>query len=381
MFVIWHIQGMNISGIDLNLLLAFEALIDERHVSRAAKRVGLSQPAFSNAIARLRFRLADPLFMRTAHGMMPTPRAEQLAGPIRSALAQLRQTFEAPQSFDPSVSARLFRIGLSDDVELRLAPLFARSMLSGELQMQTRRLDWLFTIPESELRNGTLDCAIGYFPDARYLAPDLIMEPLSEENSVVISRRGHSMWKRKLTLHRFTMLDHAAVIYRNQLWGLIDNELAARGLRRRLRLALPHCLSVLHAVASSNLCMYPGIGRRGVRQKPQPDVLPRAPGTTALCPADGLASPQGQRPRTYLAAQTHRNPTWRSEDEASDTWKFVMPARRSRRTGSFLLPTRLPNHRGHHDAGMACTKMPTTKPARPLPSTNHLSIALHGSCD
>src|SRR5580704_3015781 len=65
-------------------------------------------------------------------------------------------------------------------------------------------------VPESELRNGTLDCAIGYFPDARHLAPDLIMEPLSEENSVVISRRGHSMWKRKLTLHRFTMLDHAA---------------------------------------------------------------------------------------------------------------------------------------------------------------------------
>src|SRR5271170_7844150 len=244
---------MNISGIDLNLLLAFEALIDERNVGRAAKRVGLSQPAFSNAIARLRVRLGDSLFVRTAHGMIPTPRAERLATPIRAALAQLRQTFEAPESFDPSVSAQRFRIGLSDDVELRLAPVFARAMLSGELQMQTRRLDWLFTVPENELRNGTLDFAIGYFPDARYLAPGLIMEGLSEENNVVIARRGHSMWKRKLTLHRFTMLDHAAVIYRNQLWGLIDNELASRGLRRRLRLALPHCLSVLHAVASSDL--------------------------------------------------------------------------------------------------------------------------------
>src|SRR5271170_6198282 len=244
---------MNISGIDLNLLLAFEALIDERNVGRAAKRVGLSQPAFSNAIARLRVRLGDTLFVRTAHGMIPTPRAERLATPIRAALAQLRQTFEAPESFDPSVSAQRFRIGLSDDVELRLAPVFARAMLSGELQMQTRRLDWLFTVPETELRNGTLDLAIGYFPDARYLAPGLVMESLSEENNVVIARRGHSLWKGKLTLDRFTELDHAAVIYRNQLWGLIDNELAARGLQRRLRLALPHCLSVLHAVASSNL--------------------------------------------------------------------------------------------------------------------------------
>ena len=96
---------MNISGIDLNLLLAFEALMDERNVGRAAKRVGLSQPAFSNAIARLRARLEDSLFVRTAQGMIPTSRAEQLAGPIRSALAQLRQTFEAPNSFDPTISA------------------------------------------------------------------------------------------------------------------------------------------------------------------------------------------------------------------------------------------------------------------------------------
>jgi DNA-binding transcriptional LysR family regulator len=244
---------LNINGIDLNLLLAFEALLDERHVSRAAKRVSLSQPAFSNAIGRLRTRLDDPLFVRTSQGMQPTARAEQLAGPIRSALAQLRQTFEAPRTFVPSSSAQRYRIGLSDDVELRLVPQLARSMLCGELQMQTRRLEWLFTVPESELRNGTLDLAIGYFPDARSLASGFLMETLSEEENVVIARRGHPAWKRRLTLEEFTSLDHAAVMYRNQPWGLIDNELAARGLRRRLRLALPHCLSVLHAVAGSDL--------------------------------------------------------------------------------------------------------------------------------
>jgi DNA-binding transcriptional LysR family regulator len=229
---------MNIGGIDLNLLLAFEALIEERHVGRAARRLGLSQPAFSNAIGRLRSRLQDRLFVRSAQGMRPTPRAEQLADPIRSALAQLRQTFEAPNTFDPSTSTLRFRIGLSDDVELRLVSLLSRIMLSGELQM---------------LRNGTLDLAIGYFPDARYLAPGLVMEPLSQEGNVVIARCGHPMWRRRLTVERFAKLDHAAVIYRNQRWGLIDNELASRGRRRRLRLALPHCLSVLHAVASSDL--------------------------------------------------------------------------------------------------------------------------------
>lgn len=272
---------MNINGIDLNLLLAFEALVDERHVGRAAKRVGLSQPAFSNAIGRLRTRLEDPLFVRTSQGMIPTARADRLAGPIRAALAQLRQTFEVPESFDPSASSRRFRIGLSDDVELRLVRLFADSMLPGELQLQTRRLDWLFTVPEGELRNGTLDLAIGYFPDARYLDSSCAMETLSEENNVVIARRGHPMWKHKLTVEKFTRLDHAAVIYRNQPWGLIDNELAARGLRRRLKLALPHCLSVLHAVASSDLvaCIQESVVKRfghglDLRSCPEPFGLP-----------------------------------------------------------------------------------------------------------
>lgn len=111
---------MNITGIDLNLLIAFESLLDERHVGRAAKRVGLSQPAFSNAIGRLRVRLDDPLFVRTSRGMLPTPRAEHLGVPIRLALSLLRQTLEAPRVFDPNASAQRFRIGLSDDVELRL---------------------------------------------------------------------------------------------------------------------------------------------------------------------------------------------------------------------------------------------------------------------
>jgi DNA-binding transcriptional LysR family regulator len=244
---------VNITGIDLNLLIAFESLLDERHVGRAASRVGLSQPAFSNAIARLRVRLDDPLFVRTSQGMLPTPRAEQLGGPIRSALSLLRQTLEAPRSFDPHTSAQRFRIALSDDVELRVAPLLSRAVKSTSLQLQTRRLDGIFVIPESELRKGALDLALGYFPDSRMLAPTFVMETLSEERNVVIARRGHPAFKRKLTLERLLQLEHAAMIYRNEPWGLIDNELATRGLRRKLRLALPHTLSVLHAVASSDL--------------------------------------------------------------------------------------------------------------------------------
>lgn len=273
---------MNIAGLDLNLLIAFESLLDERHVGRAANRVGLSQPAFSNAISRLRVRLNDPLFVRTSRGMVPTPRAEHLSGPIRAALSLLRDTLEAPRAFDPETSTQRFRVGLSDNVELLLAPLFARSMQSGKLmQLQTRRLEGMFSIPESELRSGSLDLAIGYFQDVRTLAPGFLMETLFEERNVVIARRGHPTLKKRLTLERLMKLDHAAIIYRNEPWGLIDRELAARGLRRRLRLALPHCLSVLHAVAASDLvaCVQESVANAygpslGLISHPEPIGLP-----------------------------------------------------------------------------------------------------------
>jgi DNA-binding transcriptional LysR family regulator len=244
---------MNIRSLDLNLLLAFEALLDERHVGRAAKRIGLSQPAFSSALNRLRSSLNDPLFVRTAKGMLPTARAEQLGAPIRSALFLLRQSFESPRTFDPATGAYRFRAAMSDDVELRLASLFARSIAVGDVQVQSRRLDGIFAVPEADLRSGALDLAVGYFPDARSLSNSLVLETLAEERNVVIARRGHPAFKQRLTLSRLAELNHAAVIYRSEPWGLIDNELAAKGFRRRLCLALPHCLSVLQAVASSDL--------------------------------------------------------------------------------------------------------------------------------
>jgi DNA-binding transcriptional LysR family regulator len=107
------------------------------------------------------------------------------------------------------------------------------------------------------------------------------METLYEERNVVIARRGHPAFKRKLTLERLARLDHAAVVYRNEPWGLIDIELAARGLRRRLRLASPHCLAVLHAVASSDLvaCVQQSIADAfgaslGLISYPEPIGLP-----------------------------------------------------------------------------------------------------------
>src|ERR1041384_2191373 len=115
---------MNIQTIDLNLMVAFEALMEERNVTRAAKRIGLSQPAMSNALARLRRTFDDPLLMRTAEGMTPTPVGQSLIVPVRAALAQLREALEEKAIFDPTASARTFHVLTSDYAEITLlAPL------------------------------------------------------------------------------------------------------------------------------------------------------------------------------------------------------------------------------------------------------------------
>ncbi len=249
------IHAMNISAFDLNLLPVFEALYEERSVSRAATRVGLSQPALSNAIRRMREALNDPLFVRTGRGMRPTPRAERLAGTIQASLAQARVVISDYAAFQPSSAQRTFRIAMNDYAEWRFQPALARALSphSDGLRLQFRRLEALFTMPEPDLRNGSVDLAIGFLPDPRNLNEGTLSETLFEEGNVVIARRRHPTFKKRITAEQFAAFDHAAVIYRNEPWGFIDQELAALGLRRRLRLATPHFLSVLRTVAESDL--------------------------------------------------------------------------------------------------------------------------------
>ena len=275
---------MNLSGLDLNLLVVFAALADERSVSRAARRVGLSQPAVSNALARLRQVLNDPLFVRSREGMSPTPRAQRLRAPVAIALEQLRTALAGEPAFDPVRSQRIFRLAMSDYSEwLLLRPLLRRLRRAAPLAgIQVRRLDGLFAVPEGDLRSGALDAAIGPFPDARGLPVEMNAETLFEEGHVVVLRRGHPALKRELTVARFAALDHAAVIFRAEPWGLIDTELASLGHRRRLRFASPHFTAVLEAVACSDLvaCAPESLARRfrgllQLRIRPMPFPLPR----------------------------------------------------------------------------------------------------------
>ena len=246
---------MNINSVNLNLMLAFEALLDEKNVSRAAARTGLSQPAMSNALARLRELFGDPLFRRTSRGMRATPRALELAGPVRAGLSQLRTAFAERPGFDPAASNRSFRIAMTDYAELMaLGPLLRRlSRIAPAIQIVVLRVNRIFVAPEAELREGVFDLAIGFYPDPKSLDPRTGSPTLSAEQNVCIARKGHPLLQKRFTLREFAAANHIGVFYRDETVGLVDNILAEYGLCRRLVATTPHFLTAVHVVANSDL--------------------------------------------------------------------------------------------------------------------------------
>jgi DNA-binding transcriptional LysR family regulator len=179
----------------------------------------------------------------------------ELAGPLRTALAHIRSALTESPGFDPSASARSFRIGMTDYAELViLGTLLSRiSRDAPDIQILVRRLDRIFIAPESELRDGVMDAAIGFFPEASSLEPDTRSLDLYSEKNVCIARRGHPILRGHLTARRFAAAGHVGVFYRNEVRGLVDSALASHGLRRKLLATTPHFLSAAQVVAESNL--------------------------------------------------------------------------------------------------------------------------------
>jgi DNA-binding transcriptional LysR family regulator len=247
------IHAVNISAVDLNLLVVFEALMTERSVTRAAAKIGLSQPAFSNALARLRARLGDRLFVRGRRTMLPTPRAVELAPAIEAGLAHLRSAIE-PAPFHPRRSRTAFRMATTDDVELALLPA-AAARLHAEapgVSISCSRLAGVFRVPEADLRSGALDFAIGTFRQPP-VESGLVSLMLYEARFVCIVRAGHPATRARLTVKRFAELGHVATFYPGLGPGLVDRLMAAQGYKRRVDVSLPHFLSVPFLVARSDL--------------------------------------------------------------------------------------------------------------------------------
>jgi DNA-binding transcriptional LysR family regulator len=241
---------MKLRSLDLNLLLVFDAIYGERSISKAAHKLHLSQPTVSNALARLRERLGDPLFERHAQGVRPTLRAKKLAEPIRQALHLLERGLRDDEAFDFANSAREFVIAVEDYGESVILPGFVRWLAEVAPRVRIQiRTDGGAALQEG-LREGTVDLALDYFPvnGAGFRSHCVITETL-----MTLSRREHPLLGERLSLEQYVALSHVVLRAPSNQRPMIDLALAKRGLQRRITVRVPRFISMPLIVQASDM--------------------------------------------------------------------------------------------------------------------------------
>lgn len=240
-----------LAAIDLNLVLVLHALLEERSVTRAARRVGLSQPAMSHALTRLRDHFGDPLLVRSGRVMLATPRAESLREPVRAAVDQLAVAL-VQQRFDPERLDTTFRIVADDYVEHVLLP-----RVLGRLRDAAPRLD-VEVLPRGApgrkalLRSGAADLAVGFFSGA---GMDLHRERLFDERWRCVVRADHPLAKRRRTMKTWIEWPHVVIAPTGGRRGAIDRILEEAGLERRVGLTVPHFLAAFPILARTDFVL------------------------------------------------------------------------------------------------------------------------------
>jgi DNA-binding transcriptional LysR family regulator len=241
---------MNISGFDLNLLLVFDAVLAERSISRAADRLDLSQPAVSNALARMRKATDDRLFVRLGNAMVPTPYAQGIADPIRQALTGIRIALGASQDFDPDASQRAFSIYLTDLGEAYFLPRLLERLNRIAPGVRLRTLPIPPESAEEALRNGEVDLAIGNLPD---LGAGFYVQRLFRDRYVCVVRKSHPSIGERISARQFAAASHAIVTPGGWGHGIIERTLIAHGLEQRITLRMQNFLVLASIVATTDM--------------------------------------------------------------------------------------------------------------------------------
>jgi DNA-binding transcriptional LysR family regulator len=242
----------DLSTLDLNLLRVFDAVARERHVTRAAQRLNLSQPAVSNALARLRAALDDELFLRRPGGVEPTELALALAGPVAEVLDRLRETLAVHAPFDPATSDRVFTVALSEYAEAVLAPALLERMAReapGCLLAISHadRTNW-----QSLLDRGEAALAIGVLPEPPAIYTRIRLLP---EGFLTLMRPGHPLATGVMTEDRLIAFPHLLHSPNGSRDGALDVALATRGKRRRLGAVVAHLSAVPDILARTDMVM------------------------------------------------------------------------------------------------------------------------------
>ena len=242
---------MAAADLDLNLLYVLVALGDSRSVSGAALKLQKSQPAVSVALAKLRQSFGDPLFVRSGNSMQPTPRAAALVQSARATLARVAADMVASPAFDPASSQRAVAVALSDVGELVFLPQILRELHARMPRASVRSVSLPAAEVAAGLEDGTIDLALGYFPDLE--KRNFFRQVLFTDSYVGLVRASHPVKARKLTLAQYVSLGHMVVRAESRTEEVVERYLARRHIRRRVVLTTPHFASAPMIVAQSDL--------------------------------------------------------------------------------------------------------------------------------
>jgi DNA-binding transcriptional LysR family regulator len=245
-----NIAAMQLKDLDLNLLVTFQHMYRERRVSAAAASLGLSQPAVSNALKRLRGALGDQLFVRSAGGMIPTPYAEQLAEPMANALEAVQNLLNRQASFEPKSSRRNFTLALADLGEVRFLPPLMEHLADVAPHITVGTVP--NTAPElrEDMAAGKVDLAVGYILG---LKADCLQRRLFRERYVCMFRPGHPLDKPRMSVAEFSAAEHVFVISAGTGHQKMNQMLERAGVRSRIALRVPGLGAVADVVCSRDV--------------------------------------------------------------------------------------------------------------------------------
>lgn len=250
--VIGNIQQMDDDRIDLNLLRLMRVVDQEGSVTRAAERLGLSQPAVSNALSRLRRTLGDPLFVRSSAGMEATPRARRVLDSLDSALGMIRHGLNAGPDFAPATSEHTFEVLISDLGEIIYLPNLMRHLQMKAPGVRIRVRQLARGGYAQALEAGLADLAIGYLANPR---GSLRSRRLFSDNFVCMVRTGHPVLSAPLTLERYLDLLHISITRAGARDSLVTASLAGLGVERQIALVIPHFAGAPQIVAATDLAV------------------------------------------------------------------------------------------------------------------------------
>jgi DNA-binding transcriptional LysR family regulator len=242
----------NISRVDLNLLVVFEAIYSEGGVSRAAEKLNLTQPAISHALSRLRQLFDDPLFLRDGRGLAPSALTRDLIGPLRQSLHSLGAVLDGAGHFDPRETEAQFTLAMRDPAEAVALPRLMRSIAATAPRVDLRVLQVRRRGLEAALAAGTLDLAVDILLP---VSDEVRRQRLRADRLVVVARPHHPAIRRGFTLATYLAQHHVMVTSRRKGPALEDLALSQRDLRRRIRLRCRSHIAAFHVVRETDLIL------------------------------------------------------------------------------------------------------------------------------